>query len=265
MNHKLFFISFLVLFFGSVSFGNALHIIVYQGQVSFDGKNNLTLKKLHEIPKNVKYFKNSTDIFAIIVDLESRKYRVVNSNQTTTISNFTAKLLPMSSKLFSYVDYMHNEEIRQKATKGAVVGGRKAVNDKDEAVNEVAKEIIFPANQAIFITPTVQLKWNLLEEVFGAKLTIVNNQTQEIISTESVNKKGEKIISSIQPGTYSWSIYSKLEDKKFINQTFSILTKEENQIIINEIADLKMEFEQQGVESQLLLDDYIEKNNYILN
>lgn len=242
------------------------YIIVYKGKVYLDGKqiecyNRYSIEEKNTIKTgNGKIDAIIYNKLCFIEKLESNK-----EYHLTSIKNQLKKQIPTSLK--KHLLNTHKLMSIEKFSEGETNAGVRALSKK--RLNEMAyqlSEFIYPSDSTRVAADSLQFFWKLNEEVYSARLKIVNTTTNEIVYDQVANNKGDLTIALPKEGNYTWTLYSGLEDKTYIDQSFVKLSPTEVQLLVNEYNEFKAEIEAFELELKVsLLDDYLYENKIVID
>jgi len=241
-------------------------IVVYQGKVGFKDCNSsdrvvLDCNLKYAIPpdKNIKFESGRAIVFT------KNKYFEVNNADCLSYRDIVNKLRTISAKtqsfFWEYTKKLHVFSEIQKSTKGAVAGGTRAIDDKTNKKTDRHNETFFPVDSAKMLSNSIHLKWELENKLFGAKLIVVNKQTNDTVYNKIAPQQGEIELVIEKEGSYNWFIYSGMEKKKYIYRLFIKPGEAERKNLVHLLKGLKTEIAAMDDDlKNMVIEDFLYQN-----
>lgn len=242
------------------------YIVVYKGKVLLKGKCIECFNR-YSIEEKDTVITASGKIDAIIYNklcfIEQLKG---NTRYTMPIlKSLLKKQIPTSLK--KHLLNTHKLMSVEKFSEGETNAGVRALSKK--RLNDMAyeaSEFVYPSDSTRVVADSLQFFWKLKDEVYSARLKIVNTTTNEIVYDQVATNKGDLTIPLTKEGNYTWTLYSGLEDKTYIDQSFVKLSPSETQLLVKEYNDFKAEIEAFELELKVSLqDDYLYENKIVID
>lgn len=255
MKHYIIFLLFLLMI--TDSFGQKISIIVFEGIVSFENIPALELKTKYEIEPSTKVSFKPDSRF--IIYSKTKMFKADNTIAATMdykqikdnlISNATTGFLKLMSKY-------HELQNAKSEAFGSIKGAGKGLNDKKGAQLLSNQELFFPKDSARTSAKSLELSWKLKNSIMGGRLYVINQQTKDTIYNQPATSEGKATLNLDKSGNYNWFIYSKMDKKKRINQTFIKQSEEENKKMLLDFDSFKKDIALMEEELKaILLEEY---------
>ncbi len=223
---------FILLLFLSItlnSLAQEISIVVYKGTVSF-GKEPLLFKTRYEIPPKsnttITYGTNSK--FTIFSSTKLYQHTIKESASISYSQILNNLNINAPTSFLKLMSSYHDFTKIQSETKGSAVGAAKGLNDRKDVELNAREDVFLPLDSAKTGSKSIDLNWKIKNSIMGGRLYVIHQQTKDTIYNQPATNVGKINITIEKTGNYDWFIYSKIDKKRRINQSFIKLSEEES-------------------------------------
>lgn len=236
-------------------------IVVYEGKVSFVDKKQLLLPKTrYSIYPTTLIEYDPGSKFTIFS--KNKIYNKTSNggaalNYQKVLQNLNASTQTGFLKLMATYKELNQMET---AAIGSSFGAAKGLNDRKDTELIASEENMSPIDSAKTGSKSIDLNWKLKNSIMGGRLYVIHQLTKDTIYNQPATNIGKVSIPIEKTGNYDWFIYSKIDKKKRINQSFVKLSEEEDNKLKADFEDFKKEIVMFDEELQaILIEEYKKK------
>jgi hypothetical protein len=262
----------LLCYLPGVIHGQDIYIAVYNGTVKFNNNRTLSLNFRYTVKgvDQVNFMKNSRSIIFMFSPFRYFEIEPGSGDESMNIEGIKKKMqnekVQNKNSFMAYLSSLHVYSSLQSVSKGAVLAGVKGVEEGGQKAGEEKQDPFQPVDSLKLLSGTINLAWQLDNYVFGSKLLVINQLTNDTVYNKPATQRGQATIAMIKEGTYHWFIYSSLEKKKHVNRVIIKPGTVETKRLLDEIESLKQQVSSFGEELQaLLLEDYLFQKRIQIN